>query len=548
MKNIEKLLASYISSFPEEKERLSLLCDQITSEDDIFSRKNFNGHVTASAFVYNVRKKKFLLIFHKALQKWIQPGGHIEKSDLDLASAAKREVLEETGLKNIHVFQLKNNEPYVLDIDTHWIPENIHKKEPGHYHHDFRFIFYTTEDFDTQFNDDWVSDIAWRDIDQINTNTHYKNIALKIHNFLDQDLFLTHAFFQSVLSSQQNNDVAFIIISHIIPSSIPFITFLHTRGLLWWVFAKPNSIHRESLLHLQENNIHVFVAGRDIKFYEELKTCIELSTKKVILIDIGWYFSEIQKKLKDTFDDKIVWIVEDTENGHQKYVNNIFPVYSLARSSLKDNEDYFVGHSIVYSVESLLKEKNMLLEEKKYGVIGFWKVWRWIADRLSLFSKNVTVCEKNPLRKLHAHRLGYALVWFDDIIKNVDILFCATWSKIFSLSDFHKLRSNTILATATSSDDEFDTSFLLSVFSKKPSNIFSSSYVYTSPSNTFTLLNDGRAVNFLHNAIVWRYIYLVQSWLLRAGYSLLSRWERERWRKKYYPWMNRMNLKLQVCG
>lgn len=532
MFSIKELLDNYFLLFPNERDSLTLLQEQVLQGDSIFSRKNFNGHITASAFVYNPKKKKILLVYHKALQKWLQPGWHIEDIDnWNLVSAALREVKEETGLKNIDIFMMEDRKPALIDIDSHWIPENIKKNEPWHYHHDFRFLFYTLDDIQTLSEDDWVEKIEWFDVDYLNVSGSQKNISLKIHTFLDQKNFLVDSFFRSISSIDEKdiNNFSFIIISHIIPSSVSFILFLHNQWLLGGVFAKPNSIHQPTFLFLQKKGIKLFIASRDDSFWEKVKQCIYESHKnKIILIDIGWYFSHIQKVLFNTCWDIIVWIVEDTENWYQKYVNNtFFPVYSLARSLLKKNEDYFVGHSIAYSVETLLKEKNVLPGEGKYGVIGFWKVGSWIADRLSLFSKNVAICEKNPLRKLQAHRLGYNVVPFDTIIKSVDVLFCATWSKIFCLPDFYKLKSNIIIATATSSDDEFDTNFLLSSFSKKLSDELTSSYEYTSSMNRFILLNDGRAVNFLHNAIVWKYIHLVQAWLFLAWIKLLN-WVKDR--------------------
>ena len=54
-----------------------------------------NRHFTATAFV--VRGDATLLHWHRRLGQWMPPGGHIEP-DEDPATAALREVREETGL------------------------------------------------------------------------------------------------------------------------------------------------------------------------------------------------------------------------------------------------------------------------------------------------------------------------------------------------------------------------------------------------------------------------------------------------------------------
>ncbi|HAN31188.1 MAG TPA: hypothetical protein DCQ06_06275 [Myxococcales bacterium] len=48
------------------------------------------GHFTASAFVVSPDRSSLLLIKHKKLGRWLQPGGHIEAEDTTVESAARR--------------------------------------------------------------------------------------------------------------------------------------------------------------------------------------------------------------------------------------------------------------------------------------------------------------------------------------------------------------------------------------------------------------------------------------------------------------------------
>lgn len=63
---------------------------------DPLSRNSFEpGHLTAGAFA--VADENVLMVHHRRLGIWIEPGGHIDPGDETLAMAAARELLEETG-------------------------------------------------------------------------------------------------------------------------------------------------------------------------------------------------------------------------------------------------------------------------------------------------------------------------------------------------------------------------------------------------------------------------------------------------------------------
>ena len=55
------------------------------------------NHFTATGIVFN-SAKQVLMIFHKKLQVWLLPGGHIEENELP-DDAVLREIYEETGVK-----------------------------------------------------------------------------------------------------------------------------------------------------------------------------------------------------------------------------------------------------------------------------------------------------------------------------------------------------------------------------------------------------------------------------------------------------------------
>lgn len=163
--HIRLTLEKYLGFFPEEKDRFDVLAEQIELGEDITSRKNFHGHVTASGLVIS-SNNNVLAIFHNKLQKYLQPGGHLEREDESLIDSAKREVAEETGLREVatHPWCQENLVP--IFIDTHVIPENKNKSENEHYHHDFMFVFCVKGE-NILLDRNEVSDFKWVSVEAV---------------------------------------------------------------------------------------------------------------------------------------------------------------------------------------------------------------------------------------------------------------------------------------------------------------------------------------------------------------------------------------------
>lgn len=81
MKNVlVSILKRYLEIFPEEKERQARLLSYLNTHDDneITDWNNFNGHIVASGFIYSKEDNKFLVLYHKDLNMYLYPGGHID--------------------------------------------------------------------------------------------------------------------------------------------------------------------------------------------------------------------------------------------------------------------------------------------------------------------------------------------------------------------------------------------------------------------------------------------------------------------------------------
>lgn len=105
------------------------------SGEQSLSRIHPKAHFTCSAFIFS-EQAQCLALFHKKLQRWLQPGGHVELQDSTPLEAALREAQEES-----HLSDLLPLYPFPIDLDIHIIPAR--KDEPEHFHYDLRYALLT---------------------------------------------------------------------------------------------------------------------------------------------------------------------------------------------------------------------------------------------------------------------------------------------------------------------------------------------------------------------------------------------------------------------
>lgn len=126
----------YLRANPAEIDILDPISSLLVQGSSLTSRNSFPAHITASGIV--LREGSMPVVKHGKLDKWLQPGGHIEPGERPI-QAALREVSEETGLTSaVHPWHYQH--PFPIDIDVHEIPENDDKHEPAHLHVDFRYF------------------------------------------------------------------------------------------------------------------------------------------------------------------------------------------------------------------------------------------------------------------------------------------------------------------------------------------------------------------------------------------------------------------------
>lgn len=150
-------LAEYSFANPTEATTVDRFASLLEHVDDITDPAHYMpGHLTASAFAVDPAEGSLLLVHHEKLDRWLQPGGHIEPTDTALEMAARRELEEETGLSDAAGLGL-------LDLDVHDIPAR--SDVPAHAHFDVRFAFRATSNEIRAL--EGVRDCAWVLFDQL---------------------------------------------------------------------------------------------------------------------------------------------------------------------------------------------------------------------------------------------------------------------------------------------------------------------------------------------------------------------------------------------
>lgn len=169
------LLYNYRTTFNTEAGYVSRMIRFVEENERCFESSEYPAHFTGSAWVVNPARDKVLMLHHRKLDQWFQPGGHAD-GDADMLRVALRETHEETGLpyEAIHLAM-----DHIFDIDIHGVPANPPK--PQHVHYDVRFLLEIDDSLDPPGNTE-SHEVKWIPLDDV---SRYNN-NLSTHRMIEK--------------------------------------------------------------------------------------------------------------------------------------------------------------------------------------------------------------------------------------------------------------------------------------------------------------------------------------------------------------------------
>lgn len=158
---LRQQLAAHAAACPAQAGLGEEFGQLLDAADNPFLRQRLAGHFTGSAWLVSADGQRALLMHHRKLGRWLQPGGHAD-GDTDLAAVALKEAQEESGLP-----ALRLEDGRIFDLDRHWIPER--GQVPGHWHFDVRYVVRCTGSERFTANAESLA-LAWREVSEIATD------------------------------------------------------------------------------------------------------------------------------------------------------------------------------------------------------------------------------------------------------------------------------------------------------------------------------------------------------------------------------------------
>jgi len=266
-------------------------------------------------------------------------------------------------------------------------------------------------------------------------------------------------------------DTWIIIIQHWVKDAINFALKLKNNSNANVLFLpKPFSKKEEDLNYWRENQLEIIETWDNYKDWLEKPWFLENKLTNFknknwnFLIEV-WWISTVslwEKELKN-----LEWIVEITTLWHNRHLekktNLITPIYSIARSPIKEAEAKHVWLAVYRSLDLALHELERDLTEAKITMVWYWMIWKSVCNAFKWRCKKINVYDINPERIKEAKWRFKANDQYSILVKDSDIIISSTWSEKSHPIDkdfIDKCKDWVLLVSAGSRQNEIDINYL----------------------------------------------------------------------------------------
>ncbi len=328
--------------------------------------------------------------------------------------------------------------------------------------------------------------------------------------------------FNRMSTREMLSNARFVVLEHALEPVAELIELMADHGAeIHTIILKPYTISEAVVKRFEKKGANI-VRGtyKEIEsqgFLEKvLAGALDASAadgKKIVIMEVGGYFA---KPLAEMFQrdkseslykplnlEPLVGVVEDTTFGHNRYLESCksidVPIYSVARSSLKEIEARFVGNMALIAVDRVFRELGISLAGRRALVLGYGMIGKNVARSARSLDLTVSIYDKDDHRNLRAFSLGYRVHQKKELLPQADIIFAATGNPEGALS-FDEIqdycKNMAVLASVGSKDVEFDID-TLRAFATEEKVLNNHLVRYTLPTgNDIHVINNGVAVNF----------------------------------------------------
>ncbi len=325
-------------------------------------------------------------------------------------------------------------------------------------------------------------------------------------------------YFAELASLVGKQDIQLIVLTHLLDDRPELLEALEGIAEIKMVIAIPYSIHQVTYEQLKGRYNIVTPTLAQLYDTEYLGQLLQQANPKpTILLEIGGYFAKALAQAK-ALPEHIIGVIEDTEMGHREYLQHLdqiaCPVVSVARSVLKETEDFLVGSSCLFSTEKVLRQAGFPIEGKRSLVLGFGKVGRGIAHSLLRHHCPVLVYDTDPIKRINALSEGFQIPHKQQALSEAEVIYGATGVQSIQGEDISYLRRGALLVSCSSKDIEFDLGYMNQYYQKQ--QMADHLLRYKNGAHSFYLAREGRPINFIDGAVIGPALALVQAEIMLA--------------------------------